>query len=67
MEVVRYRIRTVKYVILSITYFLVMVPTGLVFRLMGKDLLQKKLDPDADSYWIDAEADGPWTRPEKPY
>ena len=54
-------------VILTITYVLVIVPTGLVFRLLGKDLLDRKLDRDATSYWVDAEEDGPWTRHEKPY
>jgi len=54
-------------VILTITFFVAVLPTGLIFRLLGKDLLNRKLDPKATSYWIDSESDGPWTRPEKPY
>jgi hypothetical protein len=54
-------------VILTLVFFLAITPTGLVFRLLGKDLLQKKIDPKADTYWIPAEPDGPWTRPDKPF
>ena len=54
-------------VILTLVFFLAITPTGLVFRLLGKDLLQKKIDPGADTYWIPAEPDGPWTRPDKPF
>ena len=54
-------------VILTLVFFLAITPTGLVFRLLGKDLLQKKIDPAADTYWISAEPDGPWTRPDKPF
>lgn len=38
-------------VILTLVYFLVLTPIGLVLRLFGKDLLDRKLDPRADSYW----------------
>jgi len=54
-------------VILTVTYVLIIVPTGLIFKLMGKDLLDRKLNKNAESYWISAESDGPWTRPDKPY
>lgn len=39
-------------VILSLAFFLVFVPIGLVLRLVGKDLLSRRLDPDAESYWL---------------
>ncbi len=35
------------------------LPTGLVMRAMGKDLLRLKRDPDADSYWIVRQPPGP--------
>ena len=54
-------------VILTVTYVLIVVPTGLIFKLLGKDLLDRKLDQKATSYWVPAESDGPWTRPDKPY
>lgn len=54
-------------VILTLTYFLVMTPMGVVMRLAGKDLLAMKFDPEAESYWIPVEEDGPASRPDKPY
>ena len=54
-------------VILTLAYFLVMTPFGIVLRLMGKDLLKLKIEPERDSYWLPVEVDGPGTRPDKPY
>jgi hypothetical protein len=42
-------------VILTIFFFLVLTPVGLVFRLIGRDALHRQLDREADSYWIDKE------------
>jgi hypothetical protein len=36
-------------------YFLTVLPTGLIMRVLGKDLLKKKFDRDANSYWIKRE------------
>ncbi len=38
-------------VILSIFYYLVLTPVGLLMRLLGKDLLDMKIDRSAQSYW----------------
>ncbi len=38
-------------VILSILFFLVFTPFGLVARLLGKDFLDRKIYHDASSYW----------------
>jgi len=35
------------------------LPTGLVMRAMGKDLLRLKREPDAASYWIVRAPPGP--------
>ena len=35
-------------------FYLVFVPLGLIFRLKGRDELQRRLDPDAQSYWIES-------------
>ena len=32
-------------------YFGVLTPIGLVFRLMGRDALERKFQPGADTYW----------------
>ena len=39
-------------IILGILYFVTVVPTGLIMRLLGKDLLNRKIDKAAKSYWI---------------
>ena len=39
-------------VLLSVFYFVVMTPFGLLARAFGKDVLSRKFDPQADSYWI---------------
>ena len=35
-----------------IYFFLVVTPIGLVMRIMGKDLLNKKYDKKKNTYWI---------------
>ena len=40
-------------IVMALVYFLTVLPTGLVLRLLGKDLLRQKLDKNAKSYWID--------------
>jgi hypothetical protein len=37
--------------LLAAIYFLVFTPVGLVFRLMGRDPLDRKIDASADTYW----------------
>ncbi len=39
-------------VILTLAFVLVFLPTGLLLRLFGKDLLRRRLEPDAETYWI---------------
>jgi len=38
---------------ISVIYFIVLVPMGIIMRLLGKDLLKQKLDKNAKSYWIE--------------
>lgn len=45
--------------ILVVLFYLVFTPIGLVLRLFGKDLLNRKIDPEAESYWI--------PRPKEPF
>jgi len=40
-------------IIMALVYFLTVLPTGLIMRLLGKDLLKQKLDKNAKSYWIE--------------
>lgn len=40
-------------VLMAAIYYLVMTPIGLVFRLIGRDAMGRKLDPKMASYWHD--------------
>ena len=55
------------YVILVVTYYLVVTPMGIIMRLLGKDPLHLKREPNRPSFWVPAEEDGPASRPDKPY
>ena len=39
-------------VVMALVYFLTVVPIGMFMKVLGKDLLRKKLDKNANSYWI---------------
>jgi len=39
-------------VILTLAFVLVFTPVGLFFRLIRRDVLNQKPDPDAETYWI---------------
>ena len=39
-------------IVMAIVYFVTVLPTGLIMRLLGKDLLKQKLDKNAKSYWF---------------
>lgn len=43
------------HVILTLFFFLVMAPIGLLARIVGKDFLGLKLDRTASSYWMPRE------------
>lgn len=45
--------------IMGLIYFVVCTPMGVVMRLFGFDPLRRKLDPDAESYWIERDPPGP--------
>ena len=37
-------------IVMALVYFITVLPTGLIMRLLGKDLLKQKLDKNAKSY-----------------
>ncbi len=41
----------VSELILLALFLLVFTPFAMVFRLIGRDALKRKIDPDADTYW----------------
>lgn len=42
---------TVSFVLLAVFYYLLITPVGLFFRLIGRDLMERKFDDSAKSYW----------------
>ena len=44
--------RVVNPIVMAVLYFLAVVPTGLLMRLLGKDPLKLRLDPAAPTYWV---------------
>ena len=53
----------ISHVLIAVVYYLVLTPIGLVFRLMGRDVIGKRLDPARQSYWHERRA----TRPASSY
>jgi hypothetical protein len=45
--------------LLGLFYYLVLTPIGLILRLSGKDLLQKRMNRAAESYWTEPEKHPP--------
>lgn len=45
--------RVLAPLIMGLMFLITVVPIGLVFRLLRRDLLRQKFDPDAASYWIE--------------
>jgi hypothetical protein len=51
--------RIVNPIVMGLLFFVVVAPTALIFRWLGKDQLRLSLDARADSYWIDRRPPGP--------
>jgi hypothetical protein len=51
--------RVTSPVALGIIFYVVVMPTGLLMRAFGKDILRLRHDPAAESYWIKREPPGP--------
>jgi hypothetical protein len=57
----------VTHIILTLMFFLIMTPIGLLLRLFGKKLLDTHPDPSLKTYWKEVPEDGPASRPYLPY
>jgi len=42
----------VSFILLAAFYFLLLTPVALVFRLIGRDVLYRRFDAAATSYWV---------------
>tara|TARA_A100000164_G_C21937689_1_gene788889 strand:- start:3321 stop:3719 length:399 start_codon:yes stop_codon:yes gene_type:complete len=47
--------RLLNPIILGVIYLLTIIPIGLIFKIINKDPLNKKINLDIDSYWIKRE------------
>jgi hypothetical protein len=45
--------KVVNPIVMAFVFFGTVLPTGLIMRALGKDLLRLKRQPDAGSYWIE--------------
>ncbi len=52
---------------LALLYYLVFTPIALAFRLLGRDALHRKLDPEAPTYWEPYRPGGVLDRYFRPY
>ena len=51
--------KVINPIIMGLVFYGAVLPTGLIARALGKDLLRLKLQPKADSYWIIRQPPGP--------
>ncbi len=51
--------RVVNPLTMGVIFFFTVTPIALMFRILGKDPLRLKLDPEAKSYWIYRDPPGP--------
>ena len=49
----------VSHIILVLIFYGLFTPLALWFRIIGRDALRQKLDPDADSYWLERKTQRP--------
>ena len=51
--------KIVSPLVMGLMFYGLFTPYGVIMRMMGKDLLRLKLDPEAPSYWIERDPPGP--------
>ena len=42
----------ISFLVMAAFYFLLLMPIGMFFRLIGRDALRRKFEPDAKTYWL---------------
>jgi len=51
--------KVVNPLVMGLLFYLTVTPIAVLMRLAGKDPLNRRFDPDADSYWIERDPAGP--------
>jgi len=54
-------------IILTIAFYVLITPLGLLLKLMGKDILALKIDKSRTTYWEEVDQAGSASRPYTPY
>jgi hypothetical protein len=55
------------YLVLTLVFFLVVTPIGLIVRATRRDPMGRRPDRTRASYWVTVEPNGPGSRPDKPF
>ena len=53
--------------LLSLTFYLMITPLGIIMKILGKRPLAVSFDREVKSYWIKVDPEGPVSRPDKPF
>lgn len=51
--------KIVNPLVLGFIFFFTVLPTGLIFRMLGKDILKLRFDPESETYWQQRKEPGP--------
>jgi hypothetical protein len=47
------------YLVMGALFFLVITPVGLLLRLLARDPMERRMLPEAESYWVNARGERP--------
>lgn len=47
---------TIAHIMLGIMFYLVLTPIGLAMKVVKYDPMQRRIEPDADTYWMDRDS-----------
>lgn len=45
------------YVIMGTLFFLIITPVGLIMKILGRDPMHRKFEPEATTYWVAAQGE----------
>ena len=45
----------VSHIIMGLIFYGILSPVGILFRLMGRDVLNRRFEPESATYWTDAQ------------
>lgn len=51
--------RIINPIVMFLIYVITILPIGLIMQALGKDLLRRRLEPEATSYWLERAPAGP--------